>query len=89
MNPKSWHRKWFLATRPSRTPLAFSDIISLALDRGASTSRTMRRIASTAAWPGFLLSTGFVPVKSSYRSTPSEWTSLRASMCRIHAHAEL
>ena len=42
-----------------------SEVLSLALGRGASTSRTIRRISSSAAFPRVLRSTGVVPVSSS------------------------
>ena len=49
-----------------------SRMIESGVGRGASTSRTMRSISKSAALPRLFLSSGVVPVSSSYSSTPSE-----------------
>jgi hypothetical protein len=60
---------------------------SLALGRGASTSRTIRSTSSSAALLRLLRSIGVVPVSSSYSNTPSEYTSERVSMSRLFRFA--
>ena len=49
-----------------------SELLSFALGRGASTSRTIRKTSKSAASPSDLRSMGVLPVSSSYNKTPSE-----------------
>ena len=57
-------------------------MVTLVLGRGGSTSRIVRRISSRDFSRRDFGSNGNVPVSSSYRITPSAYTSVRVSMSR-------
>ena len=55
-------------------------VLTRRLGRAGSSSRMIRRISSNPAFRSASGSNGVVPVSSSYRRTPSEYTSARVSM---------
>ena len=58
-------------------------VLSLVLGRGGSSSRMTRKTSSIATFFSSSFRNGVLPESNSYRSTPSEYTSLRVSISKL------
>src|ERR1700684_489645 len=63
--------------------LVSRDVLTLVLGRGGSYSRRRRNISSNEHFFHCFVSKGGEPARSAYRTTPSEYTSVRVSTSEI------